>query len=226
MVPAGARAGEYLAGVLVRPAAAAAQGIVGGGRAAVTVDFQVAVGVAIRVPGRLQPALAVPSVRLEARSRASVAVTEQDLGNTWEHPAGQLRITSGRVIQTFDLHSATILPGQSATLAVPVSGVRPGRWPTVVDLWYAAHTKLARWQGMISYSRQVTRADGTERQRLSVPGRSARGGSRVRDAMPQGGWTIGWLAVVVGALAVALLRVCAHGRRRRLSRRASRSLRT
>ena len=172
-VPDGTPAGEYLAGIVAGPGTPPAPPRLGRRRSMVgaAVVSHVALGVAITVPGRLAPALTIPSVTLNATPTSAVlSIVERDRGNTWEHPHGQVLIATttrvgrlGRAAHSgaefvtlplennFGVRSQTILPGDAATLPLPIGVVSHGTWPTVVKLWYDHDRKVAIWRGNVTY---------------------------------------------------------------------------
>jgi hypothetical protein len=165
IVPRHTAAGDYLAGVVVRPAGSGSRprpaGATGVGAVILT---SVGVGVAVRVPGTLHPSLTIPDVTLDTSEHTPrLQIIEHDGGNTWEHPAGGAIIsTSGAHALRFGTSSSTILPGDSATITVPVLGTRKGLHPTEVVLHYAHFTKEAIWRGVLDYpNSSVPRRPGT-----------------------------------------------------------------
>ncbi len=157
-VPAGTPPGDFLAGVVVRPSGAGvAPPQASGTGVGARVKTSVGIGVAVRVPGALRPDLTIPTVTLDTSEHTPrLHVVEHDSGNTWEHPAGGAIIhTSGAHPLKFGTSSSTILPGDSATLTVPVLGTKKGRHPTEVLLHYDHFTKVAVWRGVLDYPTSV-----------------------------------------------------------------------
>lgn len=227
-VPAGTPSGQYLAGVVAGPSEPPARPrfAVGHDVVGAAVVARVAIGVAIIVPGPLVPQLRIPWVKLDATSdAAALNVTEQNGGNTWEHPEGQVLITTDErvqtltarprqsndratlpVVNTFSIRSRTILAGDSATLPLAIGTIPRGTWPTEVDLWYDHHHKLAVWRGQISYPSPSGDAGGA-----SAPGAND---SSTSPSLPA------WAKLLIGALAglsaaLGLFVLFLLGRRRR-----------
>ena len=155
-VPVGTPGGEYLAGVLVRPdirpaTAASRPGRPGVGAVIMT---SVGVGVAVRVPGPLRPAVTISSVTLNTDSGTPlIQIVEQNRGNTWEHPVGGVEIVGGAGARATRLgvSSSTVLAGDSATLTLPVGGTNHGTHAVRVVLWYAGKKSKAVWEGSLSF---------------------------------------------------------------------------
>jgi hypothetical protein len=155
-VPAAARSGQYLAGVIGQPASppkparvragSSQQGVV-----SATVVARVAIGVAITIPGKLSPGLRVPDVLLSRTTvPPSLEVVVANDGNTWIHPAGRLVVELKPRSATVPLRSATVLPGGHASLAVPVGRLTPGPHEVLVDIPYGRGL-VARWRGTIDF---------------------------------------------------------------------------
>lgn len=154
-VPAHTKPGEYLAGVLVRPYARVRQPAPRqhSGVAAIVMT-SVGIGVAVRVPGPLHPQISIPAVTLVTGGGTPVLdIVEHDGGNTWEHPTGSAQIvTAPRApLPRFAVNSSTILPGDSATLTLPLPGVSGGAHVTRIVFWYANHTRRVVWEGRLNY---------------------------------------------------------------------------
>jgi hypothetical protein len=156
-VPASAPPGDYLAGILVRPAAPPASGPSvrhGAVGAEVQVVRQVALGVAVTVgnPLALADRLAVPSVSVGVGPGGEqLSVIERDVGQTWVHPRGVAWVRVGQHIVSLSVVSGTVLPGDQATLAVHVAGVPVGSWPVVVRLCDTKTTACAEWSGTLRF---------------------------------------------------------------------------
>ncbi|HTW08947.1 MAG TPA: hypothetical protein VME46_15640, partial [Acidimicrobiales bacterium] len=196
-VPAGARPGQYLAGVLARPHVRAAEAPhIAGTRVGALVNTSVGIGVAVVVPGPLSPLISIPSVMFDtANGIPLLHITERNAGNTWEHPAGGAMITAGPAhVLRFGVSSSTVLPGGSATLTLPVLGTPYGRHVTTVILWYAHDTKKALWTGVINYPES----------RAAVP--SPHGTQVVVTTVEAPRWVIA-LAITLGAVVVVLVLV-------------------
>jgi hypothetical protein len=113
---------------------------------------RVAIGVAVTVPGALQPHLTIPTVTLDGSGATpSLRIVVRDPGNTWEHPAGGAVIHVGRTRRMLGVRASTVLPRDSATLTLPVAHVPRGSWSTLVELWYDHHRKKAVWRGRLGY---------------------------------------------------------------------------
>ena len=185
VVPEEAAPGEYLAGVLVQPALPSPSTSPRHGEVGAVIRTSVGIGVAVVVPGPLKPLITVPSVTLVVDGVTPLLeIVEHNGGNTWEHPAGGAVIgRPGAHPAKFGVSSSTVLPGDSATLTLPVVGAPRGPSPTTVVLWYAHDTKKAVWQGVLSYPKSTAPA-GTHGAR---PG----GRHKLRDAglgrVPGGG---------------------------------------
>jgi hypothetical protein len=169
-VPARTRPGQYLAGVVAQPGARARvpQHRAGFGAAVIA---RVAIGVAVTVPGALQPHLTIPTVTLDTSGATPLLrIVVRDPGNTWEHPAGGARIRVGKAARSFGVRSSTVLPRDSARLPLPMAGVPRGSWPTEVVLWYDHHRKKAVWRGKLGYP-MPPKASGqsAERELVVVP---------------------------------------------------------
>jgi hypothetical protein len=158
-VPLGTPSGDYLAGVVGQPAGPPRrakpvatrnnQGSVGA-----AIVTHVAIGVAIIVPGPLTPKVSIPSVKLTSDAGTpfpTVAIEESNLGNTWEHPAGDLTVQDGPRKRSVTVTSNTLLPLDHASLAISFGGISRGDHHVRVRLWYANHTKLAVWQGALKF---------------------------------------------------------------------------
>ena len=191
-IPRGTPAGEYLAGVLVRPNAVPQPNARRSGVGAVVVT-SVGIGVAVRVPGPLRPLITIASVRLAVQGGTPLLeIVEHDGGNTWEHPAGGAIISNAghAPASRFGVQSATVLPTNSATLTLPVAGVSKGSHPTEVVLYYNNDRHKAIWRGVVVYP--FSRAPRAAGQPAVV----------VKSTTPS--WVI-WLAAVLAALALMLL---------------------
>jgi hypothetical protein len=151
-VPAGTPSGEYLGGVFVRPAdPPSVPSESGHEQVAVSVAAQVAVGVAVVVPGPLRPLLTIPSVTLDVSSEVpQLRVRVQNEGNTWEHPTGGARIRLASSTRSFGVRSSTILAGDAAVLPLPVDSVARGLRHTRVVLNYGVDQQ-AVWEGDLDY---------------------------------------------------------------------------
>jgi len=152
-IPSGTPAGEYLAGVLVRPGSVPQRSVRRPGVGAVVLT-SVGIGVAIRVPGPLRPLITIPQVTLVVKGGTPLLeITEHDGGNTWEHPAGGAIISNGAGARASRLgvQSNTVLPTDSATLTLPVAGVSKGTHPTEVILYYDHDRRKAIWRGTVTY---------------------------------------------------------------------------
>jgi hypothetical protein len=207
-VPPGTPAGQYLAGVVAAPDSPPVPTRVVSGHTVLSaaVVAHVAIGVAVRVPGPLTPALSIPSVRLDAQPEGAILhVSEQNSGNTWEHPVGTVTIMSkagwatlaaapGKQAdpvtapfpQTFSIRSNTVLPHDSATLPLSIGPIAHGTWPTEVHLWYDHHRKEAVWRGTISYPKPS-------------PGEASGGATFISVPPPSTGLPV-WAKFVIGAL--------------------------
>ncbi len=157
-VPQGTPSGEYLAGVVAEPgfvpsSPSLAKGGAGRGVVGAVVVSRVAIGVAVTVPGPLHPLLVIPGVDLAPGTSVvpRLHVTESDRGNTWLHPAGDVVVSIGGRRRSFPMASNTVLPGDSAVLAVATPGVAAGVHPVEAELWYWHHTLLAVWRGAIDF---------------------------------------------------------------------------
>ncbi len=205
-VPPGTAPGEYLAGVLVRPAAAAASRPHGAGVGAV-VTTSVGIGVAVRVPGPLRPSITIASVTLALDGGTPLLhIVERNTGNSWEHPAGGALIAAaphGRALR-LGLSSSTLLPGDSATLTLPVVGATRGAHQTSISLWYANDTKKATWKGLLAYPGSTAPA-----------ARPRTGPSQVVITTSQTPTWVVALAAGLGVAVVALLLLLAITLRRR-----------
>jgi len=194
-VPVGTHPGQYLAGVLARPYVRPGQAAPSpGARVGAFVNTSVGIGVAIIVPGPLHPLLSVPSVNLGTDGGTPLLrIVEHNAGNTWEHPAGGAVIAVGqeRAVR-FGVSSSTILPGDSATLTLPVTGTPSGRHATTVILWYAHDAKKAVWTSVISYPVSA------------APAPSPHGSQVVVTTVETPGWVI-VLALTLGALVLVLV---------------------
>jgi hypothetical protein len=205
-VPVGVSPGEYLAGVLVRPALQPATASPGHAEVGAVIRTSVGIGVAVVVPGPLKPLITIPSVTLEVNGGAPLLeIVEHDGGNTWEHPAGGAVISATGVPPgRFGVSSSTVLPGGSATLTLPVAGAPRGARPTTVTLWYAHNTKKAIWAGVLSYPRSMAAPAGHGATRVVI----------TTTRVPT--WVV-YVAVLLGAavlVLVAALAVILRGRRR------------
>jgi hypothetical protein len=161
-VPASATAGQYLAGVVGEPtmksgSAATSTGV------AVHIANRVAIGVAVTVPGALQPRVAIPAVTVDADASvlsAKLEVRERNTGNTWEHPVGAITVRVGDRTVRIPMTSNTLLAGDTATLTAGISGVPAGTYDTTARLTYATGAKTAVWHGSVTFPAppQVTRS--------------------------------------------------------------------
>ncbi|MCU1389605.1 MAG: hypothetical protein JWL72_2943 [Ilumatobacteraceae bacterium] len=218
-VPAGTLPGQYLAGVLARPVgtpsidatAAADQPQVG---AAVTTS--VGIGVAITVPGALQPSLTIAQVTVDTKADAPLLeIVVRNTGNTWEHPSAGAEIDLGGSAGPVkvEVGANTILPGDSATLTVRVPGSTSGTHATNVTLWYGDHADAAHWTGDLAYPSPAAAAPGQPAESGTSPG--------VIRTSSVPGWLLPVL-VALGLVIVALLVVLALLLRRRRSDRHDR----
>ncbi|HMD44793.1 MAG TPA: hypothetical protein VKG43_01440 [Acidimicrobiales bacterium] len=157
-VPAGAASGQYLAGVVGEPASppptpATPSGQDQQGQLGASVVARVAIGVAITVPGSLHPLLTIPAVTLAPGGLlvSDLDVTAANAGNTWERPRGGITVTYDRGDHQVPVRSSTILPGDRATVSVPVGRIPGGPHPVVVALAYDGGAKTAYWRGVIAF---------------------------------------------------------------------------
>jgi hypothetical protein len=188
-VPGRTRPGQYLAGVVAQPSSPARAPQRGAGFAAAVIA-RVAIGVAVTVPGRLRPRLTIPTVTLDTSGTTPLLrVVVRNPGNTWEHPIGGAHIHEGQKVRSFGVRSGTVLPGDSATLALPVSGISRGSRPTEVVLWYDHRHEKAVWRGRLGYPTPA-----------EAGGAGARG--EVVAAAPG---VPTWAKLVIAALAVLVL---------------------
>jgi hypothetical protein len=203
-VPARTRPGQYLAGVVAQPASPARLPQHGAGFAAAVIA-RVAIGVAVTVPGKLTPHLTVPAVTLDTSGATPLLrVVVRNPGNTWEHPVGGARINDGKKVRSFGVRSSTVLPGDSATLSLPVSGVSRGSRPTEVVLWYAHRHKQVVWRGSLGYP---------------TPPKGSAAGARAEVGAGSTGVPM-WARLVIAALAglvlvLALVAILLYRRRRK-----------
>jgi hypothetical protein len=218
-VPAGTRPGEYLAGVVAEPAdpaAAPSLAAGSGGRSVVgaRVVARVALGVAVTVPGPQDPEFLITGVRItgsDVQGQPIVAVTEFDGGNTWDRPAGTITIDApaGKTAaRGLALTSATVLPGDSATLSLAISGVSGGRHTVHVVLGYDNKRKQAVWTGSLVFPTAAGLLHVGNSTVVSVTGS--------RSGIPT--WLIGVIAALgtlVLFLLSALLFLLTRRRRRR-----------
>ncbi|HZP27456.1 MAG TPA: hypothetical protein VFC99_00775 [Acidimicrobiia bacterium] len=158
-VPADAPSGEYLAGVLVEPAAPPPSPRVSGdGQVGVAVAAHVAVGVAVTVPGPLSPKIVIPTVTLDVSSGTPIlGIPVRNLGNTWEHPIGGARVHVGNRVLSFGVRANTVLAGDEALIPLPIDGVARGEHETEVVLSYGNGLK-ATWHGTLGYPTPPARA--------------------------------------------------------------------
>jgi hypothetical protein len=152
-VPAGTGPGDYLAGVLVRPELSSAAPRASKTGVGAVVTTSVGIGVAVEVPGKLVPRVSIPSVTLDLSSGTPLLhILERNSGNTWEHPSGGAIVSGGASTPLrLGIDSDTLLPGDVATLTLPVEGVKRGSHPTEVELWYDHDRKRAIWRGTLIY---------------------------------------------------------------------------
>ena len=196
VVPAGTLSGDYLAGVLVRPALAprAQPALRRRHGIGAVVTTSVGIGVAVRVPGPLHRRLTIASVSLDSSGATPLlVVVEHNAGNAWEHPAGGavFRNTSGAASR-FGMRSRTVLPGDSAALTLPVNGLRAGSHPTTVTLWYDNRTKRAVWRGTLDIPFSTTPGSHPAPHQVVI----------VTSRTP--GWIIVLAAGLTGAVALLL----------------------
>jgi len=187
-VPASTPPGQYLAGVVIRATDPPSRPSPAGSKqVAVAVSARVALGVAVVVPGRQNPGLAIQSVRLDVHASVPMLyVTVRNTGNTWEHPAGGAVITADGTNRAFGIRASTVLAGDTAVLPLPAPGVARGSWTTRIELQYGDH-QVAAWHGRLSFPTPRSAAAGT------TAGSTA-GSSERSHAVP------GWLYAVVVAL--------------------------
>lgn len=193
-VPSGTPSGQYLAGVIVRPAGTLPAPSTGEDeQVAVSVAARVAIGVAVIVPGPLRPRLEIPAVTLDLGSGTpQLQVHVRNSGNTWEHPAGGARVRVSSGTSSFGVRSNTILAGDVAVLPLPVEGVQRGRWHTKVVLDYG-DDQQAVWQGDLDYPAPPARPDGDQ----------------ASDALPTDMGIPGWVFAVIGALGLLVVALVA-----------------
>jgi hypothetical protein len=212
-VPPGASGGQYLAGVVARPADPPSASSASGrdGQVAVAVATRVAIGVAVTVPGPLRPQLEIPSVTLDLDGGTpQLRVRVRNSGNTWEHPAGGARVQVESTTRSFGVRSSTILAGDVAELPLPIEGVQRGRWHTRVLLNYG-HDQTTVWEGDLNYP--------TPRQPSAAPGGSS-DIAGVAASLPA--WVIASLATLACVVIVLLVLLIAMFRRRRATPRRGR----
>lgn len=201
-VPGGTRGGQYLAGIVGEATTPNATGRTHD-QVRVKVRTQVAIGVAVTVPGPLTPRLTIPTVTVRPEpglSPPGVAITEANPGNTWEHPTGTLTVrldadaASDRPrTVSIPLASNTVLPRDQAVLQAAAHGVAGGIHPVRVELWYANHTRVAIWEGWLNFSpRPTTASDHGEAGATSrdATDQEARG----RDVLTLPSW-LKWAAI-------------------------------
>ena len=205
-VPARTPAGEYLAGVVVRPTAPppVARPSSPDKQVAVSVAARVAIGVAVIVSGSLHAMLTIPSVTLDiSTAPPRLQVHVRNLGNTWEHPTGGARIRVRSGTRGFGVRSNTILARDEAVLPLPVEGVQRGNWTTDVVLSYGDHQR-AVWHGELEYPTPP----------ITARGQSQSSALTAAQALPA--WVLGVIAtlgLLVIVLAVVLVAVFRKRRR-------------
>jgi len=161
-VPSSTSAGQYLAGVVIRPTEPPARPTAAGSKqVAVAVSARVALGVAVIVPGPLRPGLTIQGVRLDVRGPVPMLyVSVHNTGNTWEHPVGGAVVTADGTNRAFGIRASTVLAGDTAVLPLPAPGIARGSWTTRVELRYGDHG-VAAWNGRLSYPTPRSAAPGT-----------------------------------------------------------------
>ena len=208
-VPAGTSAGQYLAGLAVTPAAAAAaptptqaatKNAVG---INVTVRYEVIVGVAVTVgdASSLHPALAIGGVTSNTDTpdvRANIAL--RNTGNTFLKAQGTLTIDLPSGATHYTVNSDTILPGQQAQFPVSLPSVSPGSYHASLELTYAPGTAPATWSGsVVVAAHQAAPSFVTDKQ----------GATRVEYAPSASSGTATWQMAALGAAGALLLVLCA-----------------
>ncbi len=213
-VPRQSPGGQYLAGVIGESAAPPGRPSLAQGRGAVIVIVpRVAIGVAITVPGRLAPGLAITGVHMVGNtSPPALAVAVRNDGNTWIHPHGTLSIAVGNASGSVRFRMGTVLPGNSAQTPLQVGSLEPGPHPVRVEIPYGSGS-VATWSGTIDFP-SISRAP--------LPRAGVVRTIVTRPSVPT--WLVAVVAVLVAlvaALGVALVMLML--RRRRAFRRAGAS---
>ncbi len=194
-VPRGTRPGQYLAGIAVRPAnpPRLAPSRRAGARSLIL--HQVTVGVAVTVGSGYASQLDIPAVTgTVIGDQPGIALTERNLGASFEHPAGAAMISVASAgSRAFTVRSGTVLPGGLATLRVITSGLGPGAYPARVALHYDNGAKTAYWGGVVTIPRVA-----------SVATAPVGPGGRLLVALPDRSSTSTLSYVLAGAGALAL----------------------
>lgn len=209
-VPAGTADKQYLAGVTVRPAHAAAPVQVGSGKGATAqavVINEVTVGVAVTVGTHLHTELGIDDVTGGVTGATSLLnVKVSDPGQTFVHGTGAAVCTTAKGDLRFPVGVNTVLPGDSGTVQVTAAGLPAGDSECSVTISYCSGAK-ATWQGTVTVptGRVVKRVQVAPGVYAAVPANHLPTWARI-------------LIVAGGAVIVALLLtvVVLIARRRRL----------
>jgi len=155
-VPAGTPAGQYLAGLTAAPAstpAAVKVGTNGKASAQAIIVEEVTVGVAVTVGqlSRLTTRMHIPVVTgQDIGTTVRLNIELDNTGQTFARGTGTAVCTSGGQQHTYKAYADTVLPGDSAGIAVNAPGLPEGTtFPCAVHITYGAGL-VASWTGSVA----------------------------------------------------------------------------
>jgi hypothetical protein len=154
-VPRRVRPGQYLTGITLLAARTPKPVTVGknghaSARAVIIEEVTVGVAVTIGQVSRLRTGLQIGRITSEwigTTPRLNIPV--RNTGQTFAHASGKLRCSAGGRSRTYPVIMETVLPGQSAVLAVNTPGLRAGSPQCQVSL-LTASGHLAQWSGAVT----------------------------------------------------------------------------
>jgi hypothetical protein len=153
-VPSGTAPGQYLAGITAEPAARPRPTPIKSGAhgAQIVIVNTVTVGVAVTVGqvSELRTQLAVAGVSADyMQSLVRLNVATRNTGQRFTRGTGRLNCTMGGTRTTYPVSMDTVLPGDTAELAVNGTGMHTGMWQCTVAIKDSAGG-TATWSGKVT----------------------------------------------------------------------------
>ena len=194
--------GQYLVGISAEPAAKPKPRPVsstGAGARAIVVE-QVTVGVAVTVGqlAALHSRFRIPAVTGQViQTLVRLNIQLDNTGQTFSHGTGRATCTAGGVKRSYKMTAGTVLPHQSAVIAVNTPGLPAGRTvPCTITLQYGAH-QVVTWTGNVAIP-------GAPSSRVVRNGNGSYSVVPVSSGIPLWVWLLGALLVALLLLGTAM----------------------
>jgi Bacterial protein of unknown function (DUF916) len=202
-VPAGTPQGQYLAGISAEPATTPKPVPIGsrgsaGARAIVIEEVTVGVAVTVGKLAALHSQLQIPTVTGQViQTLVRLNIRLDNTGQTFSHAAGQASCTAGGAAHSYQAVAGTVLPHQSALIAVNTPGLSAGTTvPCTITLHYGA-SQVVTWTGKVAFP-------GAPRTRIVRNNNGSYSVVPVSSGIPLWAWLLGALLVALLLLGIAM----------------------